>query len=229
MNIKPLTIIDKIAYLFLIVVFVFGVYYANTDPDYFEFSYTKEDGFAEYVTALLLLSISLLSLYRIFKFYQNKKLLWLLGTSFFVLIFFFGAGEEVSWGQRLFNIESSTYFLENNAQGETNLHNMVVDGKKVNKLIFSQLLTLVLVFYLLIFPILYRNVLWIKNLTNQFAVPVVKWHHTIAFILCTALVLSMPSNRKWELYELAFGVIFFLIFLNPLNSEVFKAKPQTSA
>ena len=40
------------------------------------------------------------------------------------LIFIFGAGEEISWGQRIFNVESSEYFLENNAQGETNLHNM---------------------------------------------------------------------------------------------------------
>jgi len=35
------------------------------------------------------------------------------------------AGEEISWGQRLLGFEPSTYFLENNFQQETNLHNIV--------------------------------------------------------------------------------------------------------
>ena len=133
----------------------------------------------------------------------------------------FGAGEEISWGQRIFNVESSEYFLENNAQGETNLHNMVVDGKKVNKIIFSQLLTIILVIYLIITPVLYRKFKSIKNLADMFAVPIVQWHHTIAFLSATAILVFIGSNRKWELYELAFGVIFFLIFLNPINKNIY--------
>ncbi len=135
------------------------------------------------------------------------------------IAFFFAAGEEISWGQRIFNIQSSEYFIENNAQHETNLHNMVVDGKKVNKLIFSQLLTIMLVIYLLILPVVYRKVASIKKLANKFAVPIVKWHHTIAFLIATGLIIFVHSGKKWELYELAFAVIFFLIFLNPLNKK----------
>ena len=59
----------------------------------------------------------------------------------------------------------------------------------------------------------YIKIEWIKNLVNSFAVPVVKWHHSIAFLCATGFLIFMPSSRKWELYELAFGVIFFLIFL----------------
>jgi hypothetical protein len=139
------------------------------------------------------------------------------------LVFLFGSGEEVSWGQRIFNIESSEYFVENNSQGETNLHNIVVDGKRVNKIIFSQLLTVVMVIYLLIAPFLYRKFVFIKNLANMFAVPIVQWHHTIAFLTVTGLLIFMPSSRKWELYELAFGVIFYLIFLNPLNKKIYES------
>ncbi|MEX1383425.1 MAG: hypothetical protein AB1Z17_08515, partial [Lutibacter sp.] len=109
----------------------------------------------------------------------------------------------------------------NNAQSETNLHNLIVDGKKVNKIIFSQLLTAVLVIYLIITPFLYRKFEGIKKLANLFAVPIVKWHQTIAFLICTGLLAFMSSDRKWELYELAFGVIFFLIFLNPLNKSIY--------
>jgi len=219
---KTLTTTEKIAYSFLFIVFAFGVYYSNTDVTYFNEVYAKEDGFAEYGTALFLLCSSLLLFYRFFKLYKFKKALWMVGMIGLAVIFMFGTGEEISWGQRIFNVESSEYFLENNAQGETNLHNMVVDGKKVNKIIFSQLLTIILIIYLIITPILYRKFDAIKNLADTFAVPIVKWQHTIAFLSCTALIGLMPADRKWELYELAFSVIFLLIFLNPLNKSIYQ-------
>jgi len=219
---KTLTQIDKIAYSFLLLVFGFGIYYANTDLQYFDKIYTKEDGYAESLTALFLCCSSLLLLYRVIKLYKYKKAMWMVGMIGLAVIFIFGAGEEISWGQRIFNVESSEYFLQNNAQGETNLHNMVVDGKKINKIIFSQLLTAILIVYLIITPILYRKYDAIKKLANTFAVPIVKWHHTIIFLLSTLALIFMPSDKKWELYELAFSIIFFLIFLNPLNSSIYK-------
>lgn len=221
MNLNILTRTEKLAYIFLIIIFGLGIYYANTNLQYFDEVYTKEDGFAEYGTAFLLFCSSLLLFLRFFKLFKSKKGLWKIGIFFMAVVFLFGAGEEISWGQRIFNVESSEYFLENNAQGETNLHNMVVDGKKVNKIIFSQLLTLILVIYLIITPILYRKFKGIKNLANMFAVPIVQWHHTIAFLTVTGILVFIGSNRKWELYELAFGVIFFLIFLNPINKSIY--------
>ncbi len=220
-----LTSTEKLAYTFLILIFGLGIYYANTNLTFFDEVYTKEDGFAEYGTAFLLLSSSLLLFLRFLKLFKSKNTLWKIGIFLMATVFLFGAGEEISWGQRIFNVESSEYFLENNAQGETNLHNMVVDGKKVNKIIFSQLLTLVLVIYLIIAPLLYKRFDSIKKLVNLFAVPIVKWHHTIAFLASTGILIFMPSSRKWELYELAFGVIFFLIFLNPLNKNIYQANP----
>ncbi|MCQ0111330.1 hypothetical protein SAMN04487906_0593 [Zhouia amylolytica] len=219
---NQLTRTDKIGYLFLIFVFILSLYFGFTNPDYFNNNFAVEDGAVEYGTAFMLLSISILCLYRLFLLGGSKPALWKIGVLFFAILFFFGAGEEVSWGQRIFGIESSDFFLENNAQKETNLHNLVVSGKKVNKIVFSQLLMLAMVTYLLIVPFLYRKKEWVKNITKKFAVPVVKWHHTIAFISSTILVTLIPASRKWEVYELAFGVIFLLIFLNPLNNILFK-------
>lgn len=219
---KTLTQTEKIAFTILFIIFGFGIYFSNTDLQYFDTVYTKEDGYAEYGTALFLLCSSLFLLYRFFNLSKFKKPLWKFGTILIALLFLFGAGEEISWGQRIFDVESSEYFLENNAQGEINLHNMVVDGKKVNKIIFSQLLTLVLIIYLIITPLIYRKFDAIKNLADTFAVPIVKWQHTFAFLLCTTFISLMPSNRKWELYELAFSIIFLLIFLNPLNKTIYQ-------
>ncbi len=222
MNLSILTKTEKLAYLFLILIFGLGIYHSNTDLQYFDEVFAKEDGFIEYGTALLLFCSSLLLLYRLFKLFRSKKNLWKIGIFLIVVVFLFGAGEEISWGQRIFNVESSEYFLENNAQGETNLHNMVVEGKKINKLIFSQLLTFVLVLYLIVTPFLYRKFESIRNLAELFAVPIVKWHQTIVFLLVTALVALIPSERKWELYELAFALIFLLIFLGPFNKSIYQ-------
>ena len=57
---------------------------------------------------------------------------------------------------------------------------------------------------------------------DLFAVPIAKWHHTITFLVITILVTLMPSERKWELYEMAFGLIFLLIFLGPVNKNIYQ-------
>lgn len=221
---KHLNSIDKLGYLFLSIVLLIGLYFGFTNVTYFDTVFSAEDGAVEYTTALLLFCISLLCIYRLFNLWSSKPTLWKIGVALFALLFFFGAGEEISWGQRIFNVESSEFFKANNAQGETNLHNLVVGGKKINKLVFSQLLMLVMVLYLLVVPVLYRKTKWLPKLANMFAVPIVKWHHTIAFLTATLLVAINPSDRKWEVYELAFGVIFFLIFLSPLNNKIFQKR-----
>jgi hypothetical protein len=218
---KP-TRTELLGYSFLLMIYTFGIFYANTDKAFFEQVYVREDGFIEYATAVMLLCISILSFSRLIKFWNSTPLLWKVGTLGFALIFLFGAGEEVSWGQRIIGWESSEYFAQNNAQQETNLHNMVVGETKINKLIFSKILVIVLIIYLVILPIIYRKIKVIKNLTNSFAVPVVQWTHTFAFIVFTVLLAFMPSGKKPEIHELALGVIFFLIFINPFNNKVFQ-------
>lgn len=216
------TTLEKIAYAFLAFVVLLGLYFGFTDETFFNTRFAQEDGPVEWGTAVMLFSISMLSLFRMAMLGKSKKLLWKVGTLMFLFLFFFAAGEEISWGQRILGVESGEFFLENNAQGETNLHNLVVGEKKLNKIIFSQLLTLVMVLYLVVVPILYRKIPLIKHLADAFAVPIVKWHHAIAFFAITLLVAINPADRKWEVYEMAFGVLFLLIFLNPLNLETFQ-------
>ncbi len=216
-----ITVQDRWGYIILAIILIAALLIGLTNETFFNERFANEDGFVENLTALALLSIALLSGYRLMQQWNRRRWPWLLGTAFFTLLFFFGAGEEISWGQRIFGWESGEYFIERNAQGETNIHNLVVGETKLNKLIFSQLLGLVMIIYLLVTPFLYRRITWVRNTLDGFAVPVVHWHHTIAFLLVTAVVLIIPSERKWEVYELSFGVIFFLIFLNPLNKDVF--------
>jgi hypothetical protein len=47
------------------------------------------------------------------------------------LLFLFGAGEEISWGQRIFNIQTPDALSAINQQNETNVHNISLGGFKI--------------------------------------------------------------------------------------------------
>jgi hypothetical protein len=57
-------------------------------------------------------------------FAHHKKWLSTTASILCALVLFVMAGEEISWGQRLFQWETTGFFAENNIQGETNLHNL---------------------------------------------------------------------------------------------------------
>ena len=56
------------------------------------------------------------SIYSINKLLKTAKVISSknIGIILFSIIFFFGFGEEISWGQRIFNIETPNFFIENN-------------------------------------------------------------------------------------------------------------------
>lgn len=90
---------------------------------------TEEDGLFENVGAFFFLSTSLIFLSSFFRqsdsqyflFKQVERNYSLLVVA---ILFFFIFGEEISWGQRIFNIEAGDFFKEKNIQNETNLHNL---------------------------------------------------------------------------------------------------------
>ena len=71
----------------------------------------REDGLFEYLTALSFLIASVIFFVL---FLNQKKIVYV----FFALIFFIGMGEEISWGQRIFNYGTPEYFKEKNIQNE---------------------------------------------------------------------------------------------------------------
>jgi len=85
----------------------------------FAISLALEDSVFEYLTAGFFLCSSILFL-RLFLRVKNYFFLLL---SF---IFFIGCGEEVSWGQRIFDFGVPDKIREQNIQQEFNLHNLEV-------------------------------------------------------------------------------------------------------
>jgi len=219
---KKLTKTETVLFLALGVIMILSGYFGWTDEEFFNLTFAREDGAIEYATFVFLLLISLLQFYRLFAVGKNKKILWKVSVFFLAILFLFGAGEEISWGQRIFGIQSGDFFSNNNLQRETNLHNLKIGDVKLNTLIFSQLLTAIMALYLLLMPFLYRKFTWAKNLVDSFVVPVPQNTHILAFLINTLFIVILPNlSRKWEVYELFFAAIFWLIFLNPTNKYLY--------
>ncbi len=219
-NLKP-TRVESFFYAILLQFVLFGLYFAHTNNTYFESVFVVEDGLVEWLTVLWLLLSAGLCVKRFTTLQGKRPKFFLAMLLLFSTIFIFGAGEEISWGQRLLNVQSSDFFQTHNAQGETNLHNLVVGGKKINKMIFGVTLGVIIALYCLLLPTLARRYRPVMKLVQKFAIPIPRGRHVIAYLLLFILVEINPSPKRGELIEFGGTLIFFLIFLNPWNRRAF--------
>ena len=85
-----------------------------------------EDKLIEYIGALALVVGGVTFLACFLRVRKDASYTLVKRASFLLLAvaFFFGAGEEISWGQRIFGVETPEAIAENNAQGELNFHNL---------------------------------------------------------------------------------------------------------
>jgi len=140
-------------------------------------------------------------------------------TAVYALLFFLAAGEEISWGQRIFGWEPGEFFAENNYQGETNFHNLMVGDVRLARVLFGSVLTMVLLLYLVVLPLLYPRVGWIAGLADALAVPVPGLRHAGLALLASGVVAAIHVPRNWEVYELVFALLATAIFIAPQNPE----------
>jgi len=90
-----------------------------------------EDHYFENVGAISLFVASGISFYSFLRALKNRaktgmhwlKLLVYLGLAF---LYFFGAGEEISWGQRIFHIQEPAELAQENVPHELNIHDLAI-------------------------------------------------------------------------------------------------------
>ena len=191
--------------------------------------YIQEDGIIEWLTVFGLLAASAVSIYRGIALAREKSIFFILTNLLLGLLLFVAAGEEISWGQRLFGVETPEYFKENNLQGETNLHNLKINGVEINRLVFSYLLISALGIYLLFFPILYHAKRWMRDFVNNWGIPVAQLYQIIGFLLVFALTALIPNGKRAEVLECGAALLFFLIIRYPINLSAFQKKNSVSA
>ncbi len=125
---------NKIFYLPLFLQ-AFGFYMAFYQARLFWYM-EKEDSLTETLTFVVYVLLAFLC-FKIAIQIRKKKLftiLFVLAALIFVLI----AGEEISWGQRIFNFETPEHIAKNNTQKEFNLHNQ----RKVYHFVYDAYITI---------------------------------------------------------------------------------------
>lgn len=214
-------VIRRVLYALLAAATVAAVWYKLMRPDEFSTVFAREDGLVEYGTAILLAAGggALAALAIRVGGYRR----WLLAL--YALAFVLAAGEEISWGQRIFGIESSEFFLEHNRQGETNLHNLMVNDEQLVSFWFGQLLTLIVLLYLVVLPILHPLAGWARWIADALAVPVPTRSIAAIAVAWSLLVVWIDLPRNWEVYEFVFSVLVCLIFTGPVNRGTFRLSP----
>lgn len=217
-----MTVIEKLLLLFAASLLSLGAVLSFTHPDYFATGLTVEDGPVEWFTVFMLLCSLVLCASRVVKLAGKRNGLFIMTYCILSLFFFFGAGEEISWGQRIFGIESGEFFAQNNAQRETNLHNLVVGETKINKLIFGTGISLVLFTYVVILTPMYTRNQPVRRFLIHFGVPIPKSYHIVAYIVLLSVVqLIMTASRRGEMIEVVGSIIVFMNLAFPSNSEIF--------
>lgn len=173
----------------LFVVVVYGVTYWGTPPwDGWLYRITTESGPFEIASASLLIAIGGWCLYLVSwqrHCFSSLDMAALLVLGFLGLI---GAGEEVSWGHHWFNYEPSAFFIENNLQQETNLHNFMPAER------FSFIIGLFTYGPFLFLPLIY-------HLSPQRALFQLldRWqlHHFMPGMGCAFMMLFANLNQAW--------------------------------
>ena len=220
---SKLSLLEKwiLALTLIILLIAFGLLYFN--PASLD-TYLGEDGIVEWLTVGGLLAGSLVCFNRFIALFKKKNWWFLVVTFFLGILLFIAAGEEISWGQRILGIKSSEYFLKNNAQGETNIHNLVVNGVKINKLVFSTILIGVLAIYLVLIPILYKTNKSVKNFMDNSGVPIARLYQIISFLIVFGISGLLKHDRNPELLECGAAALFFLIISFPVNKFIYERK-----
>lgn len=203
-----------------------------------------EDGLIEELSFLFLACAAMIMAIASYTFRRNRDNQMAFLTIVGSLVLFVLSMEEVSWFQRFFNIESSSFFIEYNSQHETNLHNL--NTLLANKMYFA--LAFVLLVILPYFKDIWCRLLNYMHLSRftqlipsswatvpfLLMAPLATWqffnfteptYFVIwigSFIILLALIIKYWKNqRRRSIYLVGFSLlyVFLTILVHSLNYQ----------
>jgi len=210
---------EMLALIALVIGLVLGVGSAFFAPEFYEFTLSAEDGPLEWITAFALFVAGVICVMRVIR-HRAKGARFVAITALGALVLIFGAGEEISWGQRIFGWASGEFWQENNAQAETNLHNLMAGDVKINRLLFGVILTLAFVIFFLVLPWLTSRFSRIASFVDGWFIPVPRRRHALLFLVSLLAMTALQSSRAPELGEYAIGLLLAMVVMNPKNRDI---------
>ncbi len=179
---------------------------------------TYEDFFGEWAQVFFFVAVFIISLRLVFIKSKFRVFFIILALSSFYTFM-----EEISWGQRIFNITSPEFFMKHNLQRETNIHNFLTGPYSTSiKNVVEYILSTALILYGLIYPfaltIRVRFAQWIES-KGLLPPPLYLWPY---FVFSAVLELGILGFNEAEIAEILipFGLsISLLHYLFAYNSE----------
>jgi hypothetical protein len=216
---------NKLSMLFLAISILasYSVYFLCSDSRLSHLA--DENDFFELGTSFLFF---IGAIFLFVSFIKTKNIFFLLLSILLLL----GSGEELSWGQHIFNYSTPEMIKSDNVQGEFNIHNLEVlntdnfDGTKksgwTRLLEINFLFKIFCLIYGIIFPVLMIHWNGFKRLVSKLKLPIPKVSIGIFFMLnwivyrCLLSVLPIGKPIEYyqattEIYEFVAALIFFFI------------------
>jgi len=200
-NTKNLFNFELLIYALLAALSVSAIFYLfYNSPVYYTYL-ISEDHIAEYGTSVCfgLAGLILLAL----SFSRGPKVrrgMWMLIGVMALLI----AAEEISWGQRIFNVATPDIISKHNVQEEITLHNLAALETVNNNLhsIASYLILTYLIFSLLVLTLMPR----LEEKFTAIGLPLIQPRLVPVFLLAPYFLLFYPTSKSDEIGELFLGV-----------------------
>lgn len=185
-----------IAGLFTAVVF----YLFHNNPVAYTLLIT-EDHIAEFSTSVCFGMAGIIILFLSFRRGPKaRKVIWaLIGTISLII-----AAEEISWGQRIFYIDTPDFLSDNNIQKEVTLHNLVIFDSVHEKLHIG--ISYLILMYLALSFIVYTKMPGVVERFTRLGLPLVKVKLMPVFLLAPFFLVVHPTARADEIGEFFLGI-----------------------
>ncbi len=171
-----------------------------------------EDGIVEWMQFLCFSAIAGLLGFAFFEGLKrsDRGVLELLALGGLSLLCALAALEEISWFQRILNVQSSDFFLQNNRQGETNIHNLAVGDGSLHKNVLLKLIFIAGITHNLILPLVARFKPGVQRWVESLGLYLPPLSASVVYLVLVALShLLIDHPRKGELGE-TFGAVHYM-------------------
>ena len=159
--------------------------------------------------------------FHIFKTRRNVFFLLL------AILFFFGFGEEISWGQRIFNWQTPAQLAQMNVQSETNIHNIEIfnyidlEGNRksfwARFLDFNRIYSIFWFTFCFVIPLLDKYIVGFSKWIRRVNLPIVPLWMGVLFPLnyLTYKVIELYFlNPLWQTQSEVKEMVFTILFVS---------------
>ena len=171
-----------------------------------------EDGIVEWMQFLTFAMTSVLLGFAALERWkrESKFSFQVLALSGLCVVVAAAAMEEISWFQRILDVQSSEFFLQNNRQGETNLHNLAVGEGSLHKNVLLKLIFIAGITHNLILPIVARFKPAVGSWVESLGLYLPPLSASVPYLVLVALSHALFDHpRKGELGEM-FGAVHYM-------------------